>query len=223
MLFFIQQSHTHTGLRCMDQIWSCSSQQNSSLCWTLCGVTSAVFRLWILKLFYTKSQSLFGSFPSLHCCFIWLCFPCLFLLTHHRPMDVPECPLLAVQNLPLCLVLLSVDPVNMKMNEMSHSCREHMPLKYQVKGNKWDTGIKSHTFSNTHAHTHIHNRQASLENQKLKSVDFNLSARLTKQCLDLLLVGAKLLHNWHLPIGPCWGIVIPQVKKKHSFSYHLDM
>lgn len=32
-------------------------------------------------------------------------------VTHHRPMDVPECPLLAVQNLPLRLVLLPVDPI----------------------------------------------------------------------------------------------------------------
>lgn len=30
--------------------------------------------------------------------------------THHRPMDVPECPLLAVQDLPLRLVLLPVNP-----------------------------------------------------------------------------------------------------------------
>lgn len=34
----------------------------------------------------------------------------LVAVTHHRPMDVPECPLLAVQNLPLRLVLLPVDP-----------------------------------------------------------------------------------------------------------------
>lgn len=34
-----------------------------------------------------------------------------FDTTHHRPMHVPECPLLTVQNLPLCFVFLSVNPV----------------------------------------------------------------------------------------------------------------
>lgn len=56
-----------------------------------------------------------------------------------------------------------------------------------------ETPESSHTPLQTHTYTQVYNnRQASLENQKLKSVGLNLSARLTKQCLDLLLVGAKL-------------------------------
>lgn len=34
-----------------------------------------------------------------------------FDITHHRPMHIPECPLLAVQNLPLCFVFFPVNPV----------------------------------------------------------------------------------------------------------------
>ena len=45
-------------------------------------------------------------------------------------MDVPECSLLAVQDLPLGLVLLPVDPVDRGTTSRSH--REHTPLKYQV-------------------------------------------------------------------------------------------
>lgn len=41
--------------------------------------------------------------------------------THHRPMDVPECPLLAVQDLPLRLVLLPVNPaINRKKPQREH-------------------------------------------------------------------------------------------------------
>lgn len=48
-------------------------------------------------------------------------------VTHHRPMDVPECPLLAVQNLPLRLVLLPVDPTISRKKPQ----REHV---WQISG-----------------------------------------------------------------------------------------
>lgn len=43
---------------------------------------------------------------------LFLLLTSAFVATHHGPVDVPECPLLAVQNLPLRLVLLPVDPTS---------------------------------------------------------------------------------------------------------------
>lgn len=64
-------------------------------------------------------------------------------LTHHWSMDVPECPLLAVQDLPLCLVLFPVNSVK----------RGNLPLIYQVKLNTPCFRIKD-AQSSKHTHTH---------------------------------------------------------------------
>lgn len=66
-----------------------------------------------------------------------LCAQCLwhlccfsFSITHHWSMNVPERPLLAVKDLPLCLVLLSVDPA-CKWDRPHVS--DHTGLKHEVK------------------------------------------------------------------------------------------
>lgn len=63
------------------------------------------------------------SVPAPHICSVMS----FFVVTHHRPMDVPECPLLAVQNLPLCLVLLPVNPTISRKKPQ----REHV---WQISG-----------------------------------------------------------------------------------------
>lgn len=72
-------------------------------------------------------------------------------------MDVPECSLLAVQDLPLCLVLLPVDPVNGGTTSRSH--REHRPLKYQVT---YDESVPRMMLLLSKNHTRLHHRQADL-------------------------------------------------------------
>lgn len=56
-------------------------------------------------------------------------FP-VFLTTYHWPVDVPEGPLLAVQDLSICLVLLPVNPGKKGVTYIHNTY-----LKYQVKHN----------------------------------------------------------------------------------------
>lgn len=72
-------------------------------------------------------------------------------------MDVPECSLLAVQDLPLCLVLLPVDPVSRGTTSRSH--REHTPLKYQVTYNE---SVPRMMILSRKKYTRLHHRQADL-------------------------------------------------------------
>lgn len=96
--------------------------------------------------------------------------PCLLLLTHHRPMDVPERPLLAVQDLPLSFVLLPVDPVN----------RGEKPLMHRL----WN--VRSNTINlipeprRTHAHSPIiqTGQSRGVNSQRLGGYD--LSDHLTE-------------------------------------------
>lgn len=102
------------------------------------------------------------------------------VLTHHWPMDVPECSLLAVQDLPLRLVLLPVDPVN--RGNRTLTCSTHTS---EISGQIQQ--IRPHTLTNTHIWKC--QRQARLGNKKMKRVGLNLSARLTKRGLVSPLVG----------------------------------
>lgn len=95
----------------------------------LCGVDTAW--LWVgvegdrMLRFFIQIVFIEDSFCS--CSSHLLSDFALVAVTHHRPMDVPECSLLAVQNLPLRLVLLPVDPTISRKKPQ----REHV---WQISG-----------------------------------------------------------------------------------------
>lgn len=136
-----------------DQIRFCSPEQNSSLSWTLCGVTSAVFRLWIQNcstldlnpyLVHFHPYAVVLSDSAFLFFFSWL--------TTGRWTSQNALSWLSRIFLSALSFFLSI----LSTEEMSHSCREHMPLKYQVKGNEWDPRIKSHTLTIIHISRHTH-------------------------------------------------------------------
>lgn len=89
---------------------------------------------------------------SLKCLGLSVLFYSTLVISHHWPMDIPECSLLAIQDLPLCLVLLSVDPANRE-----NSYIEFTPLKHELKQHTLDKSgprIKSLSLSPCHKHTH---------------------------------------------------------------------
>lgn len=63
--------------------------------------------------------------------------------THHRPMDVPECPLLAVQDLPLRLVLLPVNPA-ISRKKPQRTCLAKIRDGTQTCGYSRQRGQSSH-------------------------------------------------------------------------------